>query len=181
MSEEKMLDLSLLSDEEFSAAFDDLYTRYADDVIRVCYFYLADRGKAEDVCHDAFMSLYLNRPALIPGKEKGWLLKVAMNRCRDIWRSSWARRMVLGSPVFELIPGPDTLGKRLENAAILTAVHNLPADYREVILLYYYQGLGIREIAEVLNLPEGTISSRLARGRSRLEKVLKDEEGGEWA
>ena len=166
-----------MSDEAFSAWFDALYTRYASDIIRVSYFYLGDRGKAEDVCHDVFVSLFVNRPALEPGHEKTWLLKVAMNRCRDIWRSAWVRRVISGSPAFEMIPAPDTLGKHMEKAEVLQAVHSLPADFREIFILYYYQGYGISEISGILNLPEGTISSRLSRGRKKLEAILGEERG----
>ena len=166
-----------MSDEAFSAWFDAFYTRYASDIIRVSYFYLGDRGKAEDVCHDAFVSLFVNRPALEPGHEKTWLLKVAMNRCRDIWRSAWVRRVISGSPAFEMIPAPDTLGKHMEKAEVLQAVHSLPADFREIFILYYYQGYGISEISGILNLPEGTISSRLSRGRKKLEAILGEERG----
>ena len=166
-----------MSDEAFSAWFDALYTRYASDIIRVSYFYLGDRGKAEDVCHDAFVSLFVNRPALEPGHEKTWLLKVAMNRCRDIWRSAWVRRVISGSPAFEMIPAPDTLGKHMEKAEVLQAVHSLPADFREIFILYYYQGYGISEISGILNLSEGTISSRLSRGRKKLEAILGEERG----
>ena len=166
-----------MSDEAFSAWFDALYTRYASDIIRVSYFYLGDRGKAEDVCHDAFVSLFVNRPALEPGHEKTWLLKVAMNRCRDIWRSAWVRRVISGSPAFEMIPAPDTSGKHMEKAEVLQAVHSLPADFREIFILYYYQGYGISEISGILNLPEGTISSRLSRGRKKLEAILGEERG----
>lgn len=166
-----------MSDEAFSAWFDALYTRYASDIIRVSYFYLGDRGKAEDVCHDAFVSLFVNRPALEPGHEKTWLLKVAMNRCRDIWRSAWVRRVISGSPAFEMIPAPDTLDKHMEKAEVLQAVHSLPADFREIFILYYYQGYGISEISGILNLPEGTISSRLSRGRKKLEAILGEERG----
>ena len=166
-----------MSDEAFSAWFDALYTRYASDIIRVSYFYLGDRGKAEDVCHDAFVSLFVNRPALEPGHEKTWLLKVAMNRCRDIWRSAWVRRVISGSPAFEMIPAPDTLGKHMEKAEVLQAVRSLPADFREIFILYYYQGYGISEISGILSLPEGTISSRLSRGRKKLEAILGEERG----
>ena len=166
-----------MSDEAFSAWFDALYTRHASDIIRVSYFYLGDRGKAEDVCHDAFVSLFVNRPALEPGHEKTWLLKVAMNRCRDIWRSAWVRRVISGSPAFEMIPAPDTLGKHMEKAEVLQAVHSLPADFREIFILYYYQGYGISEISGILSLPEGTISSRLSRGRKKLEAILGEERG----
>ena len=155
------------------AYFGEIYDKYATDVLRVSYFYLGDRQKAEDVCQDVFVRLITNAPVLVEGKEKAWLLKVALNRCRDLWRGAWVKRVVLGSPVFELIPAPDEIDGIAEKQEIMSAVHALPASFREVILLHYYQGYGITEIAEMMELPEGTISSRLSRGRKKVEAILK--------
>lgn len=137
------------------------------------YFYLGDRQKAEDVCQDVFVRLITNAPVLQEGREKAWLLKVALNRCRDLWRGAWVKRVILGSPAFELIPAPDEIDKLADQQEIMGAIHQLPASFREVILLHYYQGYGITEIAEMMDLPEGTISSRLSRGRKKLESILK--------
>lgn len=153
--------------------FERMYEQYADDVLRVSYFYLCDRGKAEDVCQDVFVRLLTNAPEIEPGREKAWLLKVALNRCRDIWRAGWVKRVVLGSPLFELIPAPDEIEATTDRAELTQAIAQLPAAFKEVILLHYYQGYGISEIAEMLTLPEGTISSRLSRGRKKLEEALK--------
>ena len=153
--------------------YEELYEQYATDVLRVCYFYLGDRQKAEDVCQDVFVRLMVNAPQLEEGREKAWLLKVALNRCRDLWRGSWARRVVLGSPVFELIPAPDNSEHKDDEEAMMEAVHQLPSAFREVILLHYYQNFGISEIAQMMDLPEGTISSRLSRGRKKLESILQ--------
>lgn len=139
--------------EEISLWFEDLYARYATDVLRVCYFYLADRQKAEDVTQDVFVRLITHTPDLEPGREKAWLLKVALNRCRDLWRASWTKRVVLGHPAFELIPGPDDIGNAIERDHIMEAVNRLPAGFKEVVLLHYYQGYAINEIAEMLDLP----------------------------
>ena len=153
--------------------YEELYEQYATDVLRVCYFYLGDRQKAEDVCQDVFVRLMVNAPVLETGREKAWLFKVALNRCRDLWRGSWTRRVVLGSPMFELIPAPDDTDRRDDEEALMTAVHRLPTAFREVILLHYYQNFGISEIAQITGLPEGTISSRLSRGRKKLESILQ--------
>ena len=72
-------------------SFDELYALYATDVLRVSYYYLGDRQRAEDVTQDVFIRYLQNRPALVSGREKSWLLKVALNRCRDLWRSSWLK------------------------------------------------------------------------------------------
>ena len=157
-----------------AAYFERMYEQYATDVLRVSYFYLGDRQKAEDVCQDVFVRLITNAPVLPEGKEKAWLLKVALNRCRDLWRGAWVKRVVLGSPAFELVPAPDEIGKLTDQQELMGAIHQLPTTFREVILLHYYQGYGITEIAEMMNLPEGTISSRLSRGRKKLESILKE-------
>ena len=155
------------------ATFEELYERYATDVLRVCYFYLGDRQKAEDVCQVVFVRLITTSPTLQEGREKAWLLKVALNRCRDLWRGAWLKRVVLGSPAFELVPAPDEIDSLAEKQEIMQAINQLPATFKEVILLHYYQGYGISEIAEMMELPEGTISSRLSRGRKKLETILK--------
>lgn len=154
------------------AYFARLYDQYATDVLRVCYFYLSDREKAEDVCQDVFVRLMTTHPLLQPGREKSWLLKVALNRCRDLWRGAWLKLVILGGPTFELIPAPDEFSRRDDQQAMMAAINQLPATFKEVILLHYYQGMNIAEIAQMLELPEGTISSRLSRGRKKLESIL---------
>lgn len=154
------------------AYFARLYDQYATDVLRVCYFYLSDREKAEDVCQDVFVRLMTTHLLLQPGREKSWLLKVALNRCRDLWRGAWLKRVILGGPTFELIPAPDEFSRRDDQQAMMAAINQLPATFKEVILLHYYQGMNIAEIAQMLELPEGTISSRLSRGRKKLESIL---------
>ena len=154
------------------AYFARLYDQYATDVLRVCYFYLSDREKAEDVCQDVFVRLMTTHPLLQPGREKSWLLKVALNRCRDLWRGAWLKRVILGGPTFELIPAPDEFSRRDDQQAMMAAINQPPATFKEVILLHYYQGMNIAEIAQMLELPEGTISSRLSRGRKKLESIL---------
>ena len=158
-------------------SYEELYEKYATDVLRVSYFYLGDKQRAEDVTQDVFVRLITNAPKLEEGREKAWLLKVALNRCRDLWRGAWVKRVVLGSPMFEMIPAPDDSDRRDDEEVLMKAVHQLPAAFRETILLYYYQGYGISEIAEMLDLPEGTISSRLSRARKKLEEILKNEGG----
>ena len=73
--------------------FDELYRLYATDVLRVSYYYLGSREQAEDVTQDVFVRLIINHPDLEPGREKAWLLKVALNRCRDLWRGAWFRKV----------------------------------------------------------------------------------------
>ncbi len=159
-----------------TATFEELYTQYANDVLRLCYFYLGDRQQAEDVVQEVFIRLFTTSPKLLVGREKAWLFKVAVNRCRDLWRGAWLRRVVLGSPAFELVPGPDPISEMADKQAMMEAINKLPAPFKEVILLHYYEGFGINDIAAMMDLPEGTISSRLSRGRKKLEEILKGDD-----
>ncbi|MDO5377792.1 MAG: RNA polymerase sigma factor [Clostridia bacterium] len=164
----------------YNEQFEKLYAQYADDVLRMAYFYLADKHKAEDVCQDVFVKLYTHGDEIEPGREKAWLLRVTVNTCRDLWRGAWLRRVVLGAPALDVMPSQeDTVEQREEKEELMRAIHKLPPSFRETILLHYYQGLGIAEIAKMLNLPEGTISSRLSRARKKLQILLKEETTGE--
>ena len=146
----------------------------------MAYFYLADRQKAEDVCQDVFVKLYTRGEAIAPGREKAWLLRVTVNCCRDLWRSAWLKRVVLGAPTLDIMPAQEeSIEQREEKAELMRAIQKLPAPFKETILLHYYQDMGISEIAQMLNLPEGTISSRLSRARKKLESLLKEGETGE--
>ena len=161
---------------EAASLVESLYLRYADDVLRVSYFYLGDREKAEDVMQEVFLRVMDKQPVLREGSEKSWLLKVALNICRDQWRSSWAKRVILGSKRLDIIPADDELEDRTEKEALMQAVHSLPADVREVFLLFYYQRYTIEEIAKILDVQAGTISSRLSRGRKKLKVLLEEGE-----
>ena len=161
---------------EAASLVESLYLRYADDVLRVSYFYLGDREKAEDVMQEVFLRVMDKQPVLREGSEKSWLLKVALNICRDQWRSSWAKRVILGSKRLDIMPADDELEDRTEKEALMQAVHSLPADVREVFLLFYYQRYTIEEIAKILDVQAGTVSSRLSRGRKKLKVLLEEGE-----
>jgi RNA polymerase sigma-70 factor (ECF subfamily) len=81
--------------------------------------------------------------------------------------------MVLGHPAFELFPAPDQIGSLSDQAALAEAVNRLPLEFKEVVLLFYYQNFSVSEIASLLSIAEGTVSSRLNRARSRLKKDLE--------
>ena len=156
-----------------SLSFDELYERYATDVLRVAYYYLGNREMAEDVTQDVFVKLITNSPSLEEGREKAWLLKVTLNRCRDLWRSSWIKKVILGHPGFECFPAPDMIGQLADQQTLSEAVNRLKPEFKEVVLLFYYQGYSVSDIAEMLEIAEGTVSSRLSRAREKLQKDLK--------
>ncbi len=159
-----------------TVSFDQMYALYATDVLRVSYYYLGNKEMAEDVTQDVFVKLLTNRPVLEEGREKAWLLKVALNRCRDLWRSAWIKKVVLGHPGFECFPAPDEIGQMADLYSLAEAVNHLKPEFKEVVLLFYYQGFSVSDIAEMLQIAEGTVSSRLSRAREKLQKELKGDD-----
>ena len=99
---------------------------------------------------------------------KAWLLRVVVNLSRNHLRDN--RRIVL-TELTETIPAPDGTGQQ----DVLDAVLALPEKYRAPIHLHYYEDYSVREIAEILDLTEGAVKTRLRRGRSLLEKTLGKE------
>lgn len=153
--------------------YGELYQAHATQLLRLCFYYLGNRDQAEDVVQDVFVRLISSGTEIERGSEKAYLLRAAVNRCRDLWRSAWFRHAVLGSPALELTPDPRDITDAAEKAEIMTAINRLKPDYREVILLYYYQGCGIEQTAAILGVPSGTVSSRLTRARQKLKEILE--------
>lgn len=142
-----------------------LFHRYRDDVYRLAVNYTRSAQEAEDVCQTVFLKL-LEQPEITPGKEKAWLMQVTANECRDLLRSAWWKRTVPLEQAFQ-IP------KNQEDETIYL-LRKLPPKYRVVLYLHYYEQYTTAEIAQLLKIPTGTVSTRLKRARERLKSMLKE-------
>lgn len=125
---------------------------------------------ADDVVQETFIQYHLkNQPFDSEDHIRVWLLRVAINKSRNIVRSFWRRRSV---PLEEYM---ETLVFETPEAENLFAeVMKLPEKYRIVIHLFYREDYSIRDIAEILKLTESNVKVRLSRGRSMLKDVLKE-------
>ena len=155
-------------ERDVNELFERLYSQYADDVLRVAYFYLSDRQKAEDVCQDVFLRLLTRTPDIQEGHEKAWLLCVASNLCKNKLSYNKIRET---DELLETL----TAEEREDLSFVWNAVKKLPEKYREAIHLYYEEGYSTREISRILNRRESTVRSDLKRGRERLKEILKEE------
>ena len=150
---------------------------YAGAVRKVCFLYLADRNLSQDAMQDTFMKawkqLLKTDPALIQN-QKAWLMKIAMNTCRDYRRSQWFRRMDLRKSLEEL---PETLlTVRDADRELTILIGGLPDKYKQVILLYYYSNLTLQDTADALGIPKSTANKRLKKAEAILKQSLT---GGE--
>ena len=153
-----------------------LVDRYQEPLLRMCCLYLRDRSLAEDAVQETFMKAYRALDSFRgESSEKTWLMKIAMHICCDINRTGWFRFMnrEITPEMFVDKEAPPP-GERDEELA--AAVMKLPRKLREVILLYYYQGMNVNEIADALNLSHSSVSGRLKRGREKLKNMLEGRE-----
>lgn len=108
---------------------------YSDLILRLSYTYLKSTDDAQDICQTVFLKL-LQKPQAFssPEHEKAWIIRTAVNLCKDHLKSGW-RRATVALDAAEAVPAPAE-----EEGSLLSAVNLLPPKYRTVIYLYYYEG-----------------------------------------
>jgi RNA polymerase sigma-70 factor, ECF subfamily len=164
------------------AGFEALYARHNGLLYRTALAVTRDRAPAEELLQEAFLRAYRNlaRISLEPGASlRPWLHRIVINLAYD-WAARRRNRST-GSldAVMELVAAPANLSperyaERREQAALIdAAVAALSFKHRIVVILYYLHDMDLTEIATVLNVPEGTIKSRLYYGRAKLRDALE--------
>ncbi|MBM6675763.1 sigma-70 family RNA polymerase sigma factor [Olsenella uli] len=153
-----------------------LVRAYADLVLRVCYTYLRSTADAEDVCQDTLVKLLLREePFRDPGHERAWVVRVAVNACKNLLRDRGAHPEAdldaVPEPAAPPVPGEDALRQRDDR--VLAAVMALPLPQREAVYLHYYEGYPTREVARIVGATDAAVRQRLSRARARLRDDLK--------
>lgn len=147
-----------------------LVQSYSDAILRLSYSYLGNTADAADVCQTVFLRLLSKEPEFENARqEKAWVLSTAANACKDLLKSPWRRRTCPLENCGELTAPPPPTGEVMES------VQRLPAKYRAVIELYYYEGYDAAEIGMILGVSPNTVYTRLKRGREKLKWILEGE------
>lgn len=146
---------------------------YGDAVLRMCYLNLKDVMLSEDAAQDSFFKAYQKLSSFRGDcSEKTWLMRIAINTCRDYQRKAWLKHQSSSVDVDSLIlPGGTPVDS--QDDTVLKAVMALPRRDREVVLLRYYQEMKLEEISKALGIPQGTVTSRLNRARTKLRRQLE--------
>ena len=156
-----------MTDEAFAQAA----RTYGDTIYRVAYHALDNPQDAEDVMQTVLLRLYECKKNFESEEHvKAWLIRVAINRAKDIRSSFWRRNQVDWEDTMASLPFEEPADSRL-----FEAVMGLDEKYRIVVHMYYYEDYDIREIAGILHCPSGTIRSRMSRARALLKSKLKEE------
>lgn len=143
---------------------------YADMVYRLAYAHMHNPSDADDVFQDVFLR-YAEKAPFFASEDhrKAWLIRVTVNRCRSHYRSSWWKRII---PLDETTPAtaPAPADPELDDA-----LSKLPAKYRTIIHLHYFENYDTGEIAELTGQRPSTVRAQLTRARQMLGELLKGE------
>jgi RNA polymerase sigma-70 factor (ECF subfamily) len=154
------------------AEIERLMKLYENSLLRMCFVYLHDTYLAEDAMQETFIKAY-NHFESFRGEssEKTWLMRIAINTCKDIKRLSWFR-LVDRRISLEHVPEPEC-SYEPQDETLITQVMRLPRKYKEVVLLRYYQGMTVGEISETLGIAKPTVYAWLTKAQQRLRIELE--------
>ena len=147
-----------------------LVESYADMILCISTNYLKSTCEAEDVCQTVFLKFMTSAPEFeSPEHEKAWVIRTAINVCKNELKSAFFRRTTGIDDISELTaPENPDLG-------VMGEIMKLPANYRISIYLYYYEGYSAAEIADVLGKKESAVMAYLSRGRKKLKLAFAEE------
>lgn len=160
-------------------AFSELVRVHAQGVLNVVYRMCGDAQLAEDAAQETFIRAWQNLPSHRPGTSlRNWLYRIAVNAGTDLLRKE---KRILPDSINDLHltdgdPSLETLISQKERARLVqSAVLSLPEGSRAVLVLREYEGLSYQEISSILDIPLGTVMSRLSYARNTLKAKLQQQ------
>lgn len=169
------------------SAYGEIVEIYKDKVFQLCYRILGNRHEAEDMAQEAFIRAYINIASFnIDLKFSTWLYRIATNLCIDRIRKkkpdyyldaevSGTDGLTMYSQIASDTTLPEDEVESLElQETIQREITKLPEKYRSVIVLKYIEELSLNEISEILDIPLGTVKTRIHRGREALRHQLRN-------
>ena len=161
-------------------AFTKLMEQHTERLIRVAYYYTKELQTAEDLVQDVFIKFYHKQSALKDINDfSAYLTRMTINRCKDYLKSWNVRKVQFQQKWVEQVQKEefDRFVQQDEEQIIGEAIMRLPLKHREALVYYYFEEMTIPSIAQLLQIPQSTVKTRLVRGRELLKAELK---GIEW-
>lgn len=168
-------------------AFNTLIVRYQDTIYQRALWLLGDEEAAEDATQEAFLRAYRKLRQFRGGSLRAWLLRIVTNLCYDELQRKKVQRAIslfdrdiqgedtreLAEALIDRAPSiEESIQQRELRREIYRCLENLPQEYRETLFLVDILELSYEEAASVMQVPVGTVKSRLARARWRLKEQL---------
>lgn len=168
---------SISTGESSMAAFDAEAMPHLNDLFRTAARILGDRTRAEDIVQEVYLQAWKSFHRFEKGTNcRAWLFKILFH-CVNHHRRKWFRFPLLKETEEFLetnLVAPSPVVEHLTDGQILAALDRIPAEFRSVVLLVDVEEFAYKDAAEILQVPIGTIMSRLSRGRKLLRGQLQD-------
>jgi RNA polymerase sigma-70 factor (ECF subfamily) len=162
-----------VADVDSAEAFRRLSEKHVQSAYRLAWAILGNEGDAQDAVQDSFASAWRQRSTLREVERfDAWFGRILLNRCRDRLRQR-ARYPRFASDDIEAAL-PDHSQETLDRDELYREISRLDPDQRIVVILRFWKGLAVDDIAERLGVPAGTVKSRLSRSVARLRAALED-------
>ena len=165
--------------------FDRIYHLFYDRIYANLFYRIRDKHLTDDLVSRTFMQAqhFLRRNSLRRIRIAPWLYRIAGNELKQ-HRRYLERHPTTGDAILGFRPsgdpGPDVqLERKEQDERVREAVDRLEPCDREIIIMSYWQDLSLRQISRVLELPEGTVKSRIQRARKKLQRMLDEDLSGE--
>ncbi|WP_373229669.1 sigma-70 family RNA polymerase sigma factor [Cohnella sp.] len=172
----------MVESEDNNALLDELMKAYGNDVWNYAFSITRKRDLADDITQEVFIKVFRNMHAFRKDASvKTWLLTITRNAAIDFRRSAFFRKVTLSNFVEDYGERHSIEHDIVEKLAIndmWKMVLKLPSKYREVIILYAHNQLSLKEIAQVLDVTEGTVKSRMFHARQKLTKMKEASRNG---
>ncbi len=160
-------------DPDMDKLFTELVDSCQTSLLRMCYLNLHDLGMAEDAVQETFIKAYRALPGFRgESSARTWLMRIAINTCRDMQRGSWLKHINRAVSLDQLAEPSESFSE--DAMAVNIEIARLPVKLREAVLLYYYQNMKIEEVADILGISVSSASERLKRAKEKLRHALKE-------
>ena len=149
-----------------------MVTLYQLPLLRLCIMYLHDEEQAKDAVQETFIKAYRNLDSFRnDASEKTWLTRIAINTCKNMYRSAWFRHMDRSVTLDMIAERPAPADEHDDE--LTTAIMNLPVKLREAALICWLQGMTYDEAADMLGISRQAVGSRLNRARRKLRFAME--------
>ncbi|MCG7343709.1 sigma-70 family RNA polymerase sigma factor [Sporosarcina sp. ACRSL] len=159
---------------------DEIMETYGTSILKLSYSYVKSYQIAEEITQEVFLTCYMKLDEFKGDSTlKTWLYRIAINKCKD-YLKSWSYKYTIVTSQLTIFSGDDGINtpERLVMLSegkkhLIKSIMNLPIKYREVLFLYYFEELNIREISTLLDVNENTLKSRMIKSRELLKSKLE--------
>ncbi|WP_371321668.1 sigma-70 family RNA polymerase sigma factor [Robertmurraya korlensis] len=175
--EESIIEDLIVHDRE--KLIDQLMDEYGQSLLHLTYSYVGKREIAEDLTQEIFVKCYQKLDQYQKKSSlKSWIWRIAINHCKDYLRSWYYKHIIVSEEKVRYTPSKEKevevqVIQRYEDEELAKTILSLPDSYREVIYLYYFEELSIKEISYLTSVNQNTIKTRLKRAKEILKESLE--------